>query len=683
MVMTRQRWAICGLLTVVLASVSLRARGELSPTDAAFDLAPSGNGVMVASNAQGRTVYLWTQDGFLMGRLFDPQGEPLSETLALTEGDDAFAFWPAAAVAPDGSFVAIWNRQQPSPFLPPPPSLVAQRFDESGHPLGDRFEPLDGMGSSGPPAIAMEPSGAFVVAGGGADSDSLTVFLRRYDAAAEPKEGFFRANPGDIPFHSRRRFSLAVSPVGDIFVAWATYLCGIESCSHFRVRGRLLDSSLAPLGEQRVITDQGVGVTATWHPTQGFLAVWRKPKLSGLHQADPPEFSVQGRAVGPQGLGPTIDIKAEFGGRFTLGDFPPTVAVDPQGRALVAWQEGTTASGISSEVFVQALDSRLETAGPRLRVDQWPGSGNIQPSAAAVGSGEFVLAWTEDQDSDDTFLPRGQRFQLIGDGCQPSETKLCLQGGRFEVTGSYQTHSGGPGSGNAGPARFRALSDDSGVTWFFRPENLEGLIKVLDGRSVNGHFWVFFAGLSNLETTFVIRDLFTGQVRVYKSAAGDFASFGDTEAFPTANGDAEARGALEGLPKPISRGADRSPFSMEPAAGEVGPCVPTLRRLCLLGGRFLVEVEQAQTPGGGEVMLAQGRPLTDRSGVFWFGNPGNLELMVKVHDGRPGNGRFWVFWGAATNQRYGLRITDTETGAVWSLESPQGEFSAGADTVAF
>ncbi|MCH9649334.1 MAG: hypothetical protein K0U98_13925 [Deltaproteobacteria bacterium] len=680
--MARKRWAVNNLLAVILVSVSFGVRADLSPSEAAFDLAPSGNGVAVASNAQGRTVYLWTQEGLLMGHLFDAQGEPLGEPLALAAGDDAFAYWPAVAVAPNGTFVAIWNRQQPSPFLPLPPSLVAQRFDPSGHPLGDRFEPLDGRGSSGPPAIAMEPSGAFVVAGGGADIDGLAVFLRRYDAVGEPREGFFRADAGNIPFHSQRRFSLAVAPAGNLFVAWATYLCGIESCSQFRVRGRLLDSSGAPLGEPLTITNQGVGVTATWHPTEGFLAVWRRPKLSGLYLADPPEFSVHGRSIGSQGLGPVIDIKAEAGGRFTLGGFSPDVAVDPQGRVVVAWQEGAE-SGTSSDVFAQALNSRLETVGARLKVELWPGSGNVQPSAAAAGPGEFVVAWTEEQDSGDISLPRAQRFQLIDEGCQPSETKLCLQGGRFEVTGSYRTRSGGPAPGGAGPARFRALSGDSGVTWFFRPENLEGLIKVLDGRSVNGHFWVFFAGLSNLETTFVVRDLHTDRVQVYENSLGDFGSFGDTEAFLESGGEPVAGAVRNGRSRSIFHDTERSPFSMESASGGATPCVPTPQRLCLLGGRFLVEVDQAQTPGGGVVIPALGRPLTDRSGVFWFGSPNNLELMVKVHDGRPSNGRFWVFWGAATNQRYGLRITDTETGAVWSRESPQGEFSAGADTAAF
>jgi hypothetical protein len=38
----------------------------------------------------------------------------------------------------------------------------------------------------------------------------------------------------------------------------------------------------------------------------------------------------------------------------------------------------------------------------------------------------------------------------------------------------------------------------SGYFWFFDPDNVEVTVKILDGRPVNGHFWIFLTGMTNL-----------------------------------------------------------------------------------------------------------------------------------------------------------------------------------------
>ena len=74
-------------------------------------------------------------------------------------------------------------------------------------------------------------------------------------------------------------------------------------------------------------------------------------------------------------------------------------------------------------------------------------------------------------------------------------------------------------------------SRDSAVLGFFDPANWELMVKVLDGRSQNGHFWVFYGALSNVEFTLTVTDTETGAVKRYENPLGTFASFGDTEAF--------------------------------------------------------------------------------------------------------------------------------------------------------
>ena len=50
--------------------------------------------------------------------------------------------------------------------------------------------------------------------------------------------------------------------------------------------------------------------------------------------------------------------------------------------------------------------------------------------------------------------------------------------------------------------------------WFFSPDNVELIIKVLDGRSITGHFWVFYGALSNVQYTITVKDTQTRRPNV-------------------------------------------------------------------------------------------------------------------------------------------------------------------------
>ncbi|HEX2164945.1 MAG TPA: hypothetical protein VHM02_13455 [Thermoanaerobaculia bacterium] len=57
-------------------------------------------------------------------------------------------------------------------------------------------------------------------------------------------------------------------------------------------------------------------------------------------------------------------------------------------------------------------------------------------------------------------------------------------------------------------------------------------MKVLDGRAVNGHWWVFFGSLTDVELDLVVEDAVGGGRATYHHPAGTFASHGDTAALP-------------------------------------------------------------------------------------------------------------------------------------------------------
>lgn len=110
-------------------------------------------------------------------------------------------------------------------------------------------------------------------------------------------------------------------------------------------------------------------------------------------------------------------------------------------------------------------------------------------------------------------------------------------------------------------------------------------------------------------------------------------------------------------------------------------CVPSASRLCLNGQRFEVEMDWTV---GGSVGAGQAQVLTGNTGTFWFFQPTNLELVVKILDGCEVNDHFWFFAAGLTNVATRIFVTDHETGAQRTYESPAGTpFAPRQDTAAF
>lgn len=112
-------------------------------------------------------------------------------------------------------------------------------------------------------------------------------------------------------------------------------------------------------------------------------------------------------------------------------------------------------------------------------------------------------------------------------------------------------------------------------------------------------------------------------------------------------------------------------------------CVADTAHLCLNGGRFRVEVSWQDFSGGSGKGSAT-PAVSGTSGVFWFFDPSNWEMLVKVLDGCPVNRHTWVFTAATTNVQYTLTVTDTVTGQFKTYSNPAGHTAAAVtDTEAF
>lgn len=120
-----------------------------------------------------------------------------------------------------------------------------------------------------------------------------------------------------------------------------------------------------------------------------------------------------------------------------------------------------------------------------------------------------------------------------GDGCIPNATTLCLnKDDRFSVQVAWADGSGPLASAKA----FDIGARDSGLFYFFTPDNLELLIKVVDACGLEGFesFWVFYAATTTLELEITVTDTTTGEVKTYTNPLGNPAApVTDTAAFTT------------------------------------------------------------------------------------------------------------------------------------------------------
>ena len=257
--------------------------------------------------------------------------------------------------------------------------------------------------------------------------------------------------------------------------------------------------------------------------------------------------------------------------------------------------------------------------------------------------------------------------------CSPGPETICLLGGRFSVDVHYHDqHNGGDGDGQV---MTFPTTDQSGAFWFFNPSNAELLVKMVDGTTVNGHYWVFYGALTDVEYWLTVTDTEDPTHPVeYHNVAGNICGVGDTAAFPASGG---THGSSTAGPMSALDLGD-----LGPVTGASGTCLPSDGNLCLLDGRFSVEVsyhDQHNDQSGDGTAVSS----TDQTGFFWFFNPANYELVVKMVDGTTVNGHYWVFWGSLSDVEYTLHVTDTVTSHTWQVTNTAGNICGGANTSEF
>lgn len=259
----------------------------------------------------------------------------------------------------------------------------------------------------------------------------------------------------------------------------------------------------------------GLGV----FPSGEFLVVWQHPRDEEEPEAVASDVHARRFAADGTPLGPSLRVHDAREGDQTA----PAVAVDSRGNSVVVWRD-QPADGGEATIRARQLNALGEPRGPELTVNTRPLGVPVDapltdhgPSVALADDGTFLVTWASRAVHGRRSGIAGRLFRLgPASDCASSDTALCLNQGRFRVEVTWEDFEGGTGPGRVVPAR----EDDSGLFWFFARDNWEMLVKVIDACPVQGHFWVFAAGTTNVGWELTVTDTLTGTEQSYRNPLG-------------------------------------------------------------------------------------------------------------------------------------------------------------------
>jgi len=445
----------------------------------------------VAMAADGSFLVAWASDdgdgsGYgVFARRFDAAGNPTTSDLLIPTNALYDQNAPAVAALAAGGFAVAWQSalQAGSSAIGPQPIILAQRLDANGQKVGPALQVTpESADRQEAPALAAEASGGFVVAWQATDvgSGDIQTLGRRYDAAGGALTGEFPLNTTNAAEQSTP--VLAALPGGRFVAAWSSFA---QDGSSWGIFAQRFGTPLAPCAADATtlcLNDGRFQVEVSW-----------------------------ATALGTSGPGQAVPLTSDTGYFWFFDEANVEIVIKVLEACTPFGNYWVFAGGLTN---VEATIVVTDTETGESRAYGNPLGTMFQPIQDAghffVCSGvtnppQIARASTVDRARSGE-APRHPAPESATAVCAAGPETLCLNGGRFEVRVDWETWQGLAGDGQA-----VALTADTGYFWFFDAANVEMVIKVLDGCGVNGSFWVFAGGLTDVLARVHVRDTISGE----------------------------------------------------------------------------------------------------------------------------------------------------------------------------
>jgi len=334
----------------------------------------------------------------------------------------------SSAVAMDGSgrFVVVWMSDGSNGGDASSYSILGQRFDAEGSPLGSELQ-INSYTTSYQenPSVAVDGAGNFVVAwdsGGSAESDGsgTSIQARRFDADGNAIGEDFQVNSSTAG--AQYSPSVAMNAAGSFVVVWESESSLGDDASSYSVQGQLYDADGNTVGGEFQVNTYPTGsqtvAQAAMDADGNFVVVWQSGGSdSTTPPADTDSTSIHGQRFDSGGspLGAEFQVNL-----FTTGSqILPAIAIADGGQFVVVWQ--SSGSGASDQDGTSIQGRRYAPSGmpftPELQVNTYTTDNQNSPAVAMDAAGDFVVTWFSlgsDGGDDDLQSVQAQRISDSG-----------------------------------------------------------------------------------------------------------------------------------------------------------------------------------------------------------------------------------------------------------------------------
>ncbi|WP_162542163.1 SdrD B-like domain-containing protein [Gemmata obscuriglobus] len=375
----------------------------------------------VASDADGDFVIAWMSDGQdgsgygVYAQRYAANGTPVGNEFRVnttTLGDQGS---PSVAMDADGDFIVTWQSYGQEGtygnYYGHNLGIYAQRYSASGAAVGSEFRVNTfTYGLQFQPSVAMDADGDFVIAwasgGQGPGSNWYDVYAQRYSASGAALGSEFRVNT--YITSSQMDPAVTMDADGDFVIAWESQ--GQDGSVGGIYAQRYTAGGAALGSEFRVntyTTNQQMGPAVAADANGGFVVVW----LSSGQEGSASRVYAQRYAANGTALGSEFRVNTYTGGHQSS----PSVAVDADGDFVVTWQSYGQ-DGSRYGVWAQRYNSTGTAVGSEFRVNTYTAGDQMFPTVAVDADGDAVVAW---QSAAQDGSGNGIYFALLGGGSSP------------------------------------------------------------------------------------------------------------------------------------------------------------------------------------------------------------------------------------------------------------------------
>ena len=306
-------------------------------------------------------------------RVYNSAGVPQTGELqvAQTVGDTR----PSVAMDPNGDFVVAYQVLNVNSYLY---GVSAQRFNLAGTAQGSPITVTTGSTQDvgALPKVAMDSAGDFVIAYQGYDSYNHGVFGQQFNASGTAQGSIFRVN---TPQHDNQSApSIAMDSVGDFEIAWQDggplppnpgQTMGVYAQRYTYTPGTGGPTSVG--SNTAISTAAGAASpSVAMEPNGQFVVAWQFTQMGTNPGVEVQRFNATGNAL-------TSVVPVSSPESYHQGS--PAVAIDSEGDFVVTWESYGVAGTSSSKptILAQRVNSggtligTTQTAGPLIGTTQF------------------------------------------------------------------------------------------------------------------------------------------------------------------------------------------------------------------------------------------------------------------------------------------------------------------------